>query len=46
MYTHPLRAGAAAATLLMTLTGVVLLWIRLSRDLAGVLTRRTLAEGR
>ena len=45
-FNHPLIVGAAAATLLMTLTGVVLLWIRLSRDLAGVLTRRTLAEGR
>jgi uncharacterized iron-regulated membrane protein len=39
-FNHPLIVGAAAATLLMTVTGLVLLWIRLSRDLAGVLARR------
>ena len=39
-FNHPLIVGAAAATLVMAVTGVVLLWIRLSRDLAGVLGRR------
>jgi len=38
-FNHPLIVGAAAATLLMTVTGLVLLWIRLSRDLAGVFAR-------
>jgi uncharacterized iron-regulated membrane protein len=39
-FNHPLIVGAAAVTLLMTVTGLVLLWIRLSRDLAGALGRR------
>lgn len=42
-FNHPLIVGAAAATLLMTVTGLVLLWIRLSRDLTGVLARRARA---
>lgn len=43
-FNHPLIVGAAAATLLMTLAGVVLLWIRLSRDLAGLWNRRPPSE--
>ena len=39
-YNHPLIVVAAAASLFVVLTGFVLLWIRLSRDLMGVLSRR------
>jgi PepSY-associated TM region len=39
-YNHPTIVIATAATLVIVATGFVLLWIRLSRDLAGVLQRR------
>ena len=40
-YNHPVIVIATAATLFVVLTGFVLLWIKLSRDLAGVLARRS-----
>jgi len=39
-FNHPLIIAAAAVTLPMTIAGVILLWIRLSRDLAMMRTRR------
>ena len=39
-YNHPLIVIAAAASLFVVITGFVLLWFRLARDLAGVLRRR------
>jgi uncharacterized iron-regulated membrane protein len=39
-FNHPLIVAAAAATLLMTVTGLVLLWIRLARDIAALRGRR------
>jgi hypothetical protein len=39
-YNHPVIVIATAATLFVVMTGLVLLWIRLGRDLAGVLQRR------
>jgi hypothetical protein len=39
-YNHPLIITAAAASLFVVLTGFVLLWIRLSRDLMGILAKR------
>jgi hypothetical protein len=43
-YNHPLIIIAAAASLFVVLTGFVLLWIRLSRDLVGMLQRRKTAR--
>ena len=40
-YNHPAIVIATTATLLIVLTGFVLLWIKLSRDIAGVLARRS-----
>ncbi len=42
-YNHPLIVIAAALTLMVTVTGVILLWIRLSRDFVGWRTRRKAA---
>jgi hypothetical protein len=39
-YNHPLIITAAAASLFVVMTGFVLLWIRMSRDLVGLLQRR------
>lgn len=39
-FNHPLIIAAAALTLPVVITGLILLWIRLGRDLKGVLTRR------
>lgn len=39
-FNHPLLIAAAALTLVMSLAGVVLLWIRLGRDLKGLRRRR------
>lgn len=42
-FNHPLLIGAAALTLPMVVTGFVLLWIRLRRDLAAARARRRAA---
>jgi uncharacterized iron-regulated membrane protein len=42
-YNHPVIVTAAAASLFIVLTGFVLLWIRVGRDLAGLLRRRPAA---
>ena len=39
-YNHPLIIIAASLTLFVVLTGFILLWIRLTRDLQGVIGRR------
>ncbi|WP_394761349.1 PepSY domain-containing protein [Phenylobacterium sp.] len=39
-YNHPAIIGATVATLFVVVTGFILLWIRLSRDLATALQRR------
>ncbi len=39
-FNHPLIIAAAALTLPVVITGLILLWIRLGRDLKGVLVRR------
>ena len=39
-FNHPLIIAAAALTLPVVITGLILLWIRLGRDLKGVLARR------
>lgn len=39
-YNHPLIVIAAAATLVIVLTGFVLLWTKLTRDLANIIRRR------
>lgn len=39
-FNHPLIIGAAALTLPVVITGLILLWIRLARDLKGLRTRR------
>ncbi|TAL28490.1 PepSY domain-containing protein [Phenylobacterium sp.] len=39
-FNHPLIIAAAVLTLPVVITGLILLWIRLARDLRGVLARR------
>ncbi len=39
-FNHPVIIGAAALTLPMVVTGIILLWIRLARDLRGLRARR------
>lgn len=39
-FNHPLLIGAAALSLVMTLAGLVILWIRLGRDLKAARARR------
>ncbi len=39
-YNHPLIVVATAATLVVTVTGIILLFIRLSKDLQRLLVRR------
>ena len=39
-YNHPVIVIAAAATLVVVLSGFVLLWIKVSRDVAGLFSRR------
>lgn len=39
-FNHPLIIGATALTLTIVLTGFVMLWIKLARDLAGLRARR------
>ena len=39
-YNHPTIVIATAATLVVVLSGIVLLWIRLARDLQGLRARR------
>jgi hypothetical protein len=39
-YNHPVIVIVTAATLLIVLTGIVLLWFRIGRDLQGALARR------
>ena len=39
-YNHPVIVIAAAATLVIVLSGFVLLWIKVSRDVAGLFSRR------
>ena len=39
-YNHPLIVAAAAASLFVVVTGFVLLWIRIARDIAGLWARR------
>jgi uncharacterized iron-regulated membrane protein len=39
-YNHPLIIAASAVTLLVVLTGIVLLWFRVGRDVRGWLARR------
>ena len=39
-YNHPVIVITVAATLVVVLTGFVLLWIRVSRDLQGILRRK------
>ena len=39
-FNHPLIIAAAALTLPVVVTGLILLWIRLGRDLKGVLAKR------
>jgi uncharacterized iron-regulated membrane protein len=43
-YNHPLIVAASALALAIVLTGVVLLWFRLGRDLKGWLARRRAAR--
>ncbi|WP_372783317.1 PepSY domain-containing protein [Phenylobacterium sp.] len=42
-YNHPAIVIVTAATLMIVLTGFVLLWIKIGRDLAGLLARRSQA---
>jgi hypothetical protein len=43
-YNHPVIVIATAATLFVVVTGFVLLWIRVSKDLQGLFKRRRTAE--
>jgi uncharacterized iron-regulated membrane protein len=43
-YNHPVIVAAAAATLVIVLSGFVLLWIKVSRDVAGLFSRRPRAS--
>jgi hypothetical protein len=43
-YNHPVIVAAAAATLVIVLSGFVLLWIKISRDVAGLFSRRPRAS--
>jgi uncharacterized iron-regulated membrane protein len=43
-YNHPLIVGVTALTLAVVVTGVVLLWIRIGRDLKGLRARRASAR--
>jgi uncharacterized iron-regulated membrane protein len=45
-FNHPLLIAAAVLTLPVVVTGLILLWIRLGRDLAGVKPRRAKATAR
>ena len=44
-FNHPLIIAAAVLTLPMVITGFVLLWVRLARDLRGLRARRARAPG-
>ena len=43
-YNHPAIVAAAAATLVIVLSGLVLLWIKISRDVTGLFSRRPRAS--
>lgn len=43
-YNHPLIIAAAAATLFVTITGFVLLWVRIGHDLRALVRRRPRAR--
>ena len=43
-YNHPIIVSAAALTLMIVLTGFIMLWIRLAGDLRSVRSRRLLKE--
>ena len=40
-YNHPVIVIAAAATLVIVLSGFVLLWIKVLRDVTGLVSRRS-----
>lgn len=44
-YNHPTIVAVTALTLTVVLTGLVLLWIRIARDLKGLRARKTAAQG-